>query len=293
MQKIILYYKFVPVRDPEAVRLWQRALCEQLNLRGRVLISEHGINGTLGGDLKDLKAYAKATKAFTPFKGMEFKWSDGAREDFPKLIVKVRSEIVTFNAADEIKVDENGIVGGGQRLKPAEVHKLVQEKKGDVIFFDGRNRHEAAVGRFKNAVVPDVGHTRDFKRELEKPEYEQLKDKPIVTYCTGGIRCEVLTALMKNRGFKEVYQIDGGIVRYGETYGDDGLWEGSLYVFDDRLTTRFSERATDIGKCLHCGDPTSQYQNCADAECNKLMLVCEGCQAKSYCPDCALKAAAR
>jgi len=293
MQKIILYYKFVPIRDPEAVRLWQRALCEQMDLRGRILISEHGINGTLGGDLKDLKAYAKATKSFAPFKDMQLKWSDGAREDFPKLVVKVRPEIVTFGAADEIEVDENGIVGGGKRLKPAEVHKLVREKKGDVVFFDGRNKHEAAVGRFKDAVIPDVDHTRDFKRELEKPQYDELKDKSIVTYCTGGIRCEVLTALMKKRGFKDVYQIDGGIVRYGEAYGDKGLWEGSLYVFDDRLTTKFGSQSEDIGECLHCAGLTSQYRNCANLECNKLMLVCEDCQGKNYCPNCTLKTAAR
>lgn len=293
MQKIILYYKFVPIRDPETVRLWQRALCEQMGLRGRILISEHGINGTLGGDLKGLKAYAKATKSFAPFKDVQFKWSNGARDDFPKLVVKVRPEIVTFGAADEIEVDENGIVGGGKRLKPAEVHELVRKKKGDVIFFDGRNKHEAAVGRFKGAVVPNVDHTRDFKRELEDPRYDELKDKSVVTYCTGGIRCEVLTALMKKRGFKDVYQIDGGIVGYGEAYGDEGLWEGSLYVFDDRLTTKFGSQSEDIGECLHCGGLTSQYRNCANLECNKLMLVCEDCQGKNHCPSCTFKTAAR
>jgi UPF0176 protein len=125
VQKIILYYKFVSVRDPEAVKLWQRALCEKLNLRGRVLISEHGINGTLGGDLKDLRSYAKATRSFTPFKDMVFKWSGGKREDFPKLVVKVRPEIVTFNAENEISVDKHGVKGGGKKLKPAEVHKLL------------------------------------------------------------------------------------------------------------------------------------------------------------------------
>jgi UPF0176 protein len=285
MQKIILYYKFAHVRDPEAVRLWQRSICEKLDLRGRILVSEHGINGTLGGNLKDLKTYARETKSFAPFKGMVFKWSEGGRRDFPKLVVKVRPEIVTFGAADEIKVDKHGIVGGGRKLKPKDLHKLVAER-GDVVFFDGRNKHEAAVGKFKNAVIPDVNHTRDFKRELEKPEYDELKDKPIVTYCTGGIRCEVLSALMKNRGFKEVYQIDGGIVKYGEEYGSDGLWEGSLYVFDDRLITKFSDSAEDIGRCAHCTGKTSNFMNCANKECNKLILVCQACAASTRCPDC-------
>lgn len=286
MQKIILYYKFTPIKDPEAVHLWQRTLCEKLGLKGRVLISEHGINGTLGGDLKSLKAYAKETKSFEPFKGMIFKWSDGRGDDFPKLVVKVRPEIVTFGAADELEVDEAGVVGGGEHLKPKQVHELVKERGDEVVFFDGRNRHEAAVGKFKDAVVPEVDRTRDFITELEDPKYDAIKDKPVVTYCTGGIRCEVLSMLMKKRGFKEVYQIDGGIVKYGEEYGDDGLWEGSLYVFDDRLTTTFSDDAKHIGKCGHCGTETSGFMNCADKQCNKHLIVCGGCRAKRYCPDC-------
>src|SRR6185437_3709677 len=139
MQKIILYYKFTPITDPDAVRLWQRALCEKLYLQGRILISEHGINGTLGGEIDDLKTYVKETKQYAGFKGTIFKWSEGKREDFPKLSVKVRDEIVTFGAKDELKVDEHGVVGGGKHLKPEEVHKLVAERGDDVVFFDGRN----------------------------------------------------------------------------------------------------------------------------------------------------------
>jgi UPF0176 protein len=165
------------------------------------------------------------------------------------------------------------------------VHELVKEK-GDVVFFDGRNVYEAAVGKFKNAVVPEVDHTRDFASELEDPKYDDIKDKPIVTYCTGGIRCEVLSMMMKKRGFKEVYQIDGGIVKYGEQFGDDGLWEGSLYVFDDRMGLKFSDKATDIGHCVHCDGKTSNYENCANPACNKLILVCANCADKTLCTDC-------
>lgn len=274
-QKIILYYKFMPIADPEAVRLWQRALCESLQLRGRILLSQHGINGTLGGNVADLKAYAKQTKAY--FKGMEFKWSDGNREDFPKLSVRVRDEIVTFGAADELRVDESGVVGGGKHLKPQEVHALVEKHGGDVVFFDGRNTYEAAIGKFKGAVVPQARTSKDLIRELESDKYDAIKDKPVVTYCTGGIRCEILSSLMKNRGFKDVYQIDGGIVKYGEQYGDDGFWEGSLYVFDGRMGVKFSDRAVDIGSCIHCGSSTSNYENCALKSCNSLVLICMNC----------------
>lgn len=277
MQKIILYYKFASIPDPEAIRLWQRTLCERLNLRGRILISKHGINGTVGGDLDDVKQYVKETKQYAAFKSTMFKWSEGSREDFPRLSIKVREEIVAFDAVDELKVDEQGVVNGGKHLKPEEVHKLVAERGDDVVFFDGRNAYEAAVGKFKNAIVPDVRTSRDFKKELEDPKYDAIKDKPVVTYCTGGIRCEILSSLMKNRGFKEVYQIDGGIVKYGETFGDDGLWEGSLYVFDDRMNVRFSDASKDIGECVHCQAKTSNYENCALKSCNNLVLICEAC----------------
>lgn len=276
MQKILLYYKFTPIKDPEAVRLWQKTLSESLGLRGRILISPHGLNGTVGGEMTDLKAYIKATKEFPGFKDIVFKWSDGSRDNFPRMSVKVRSEIVAFDAADELRVDESGVIGGGKHLKPKEVHKLVEERD-DVIFFDGRNAHEAAIGKFKGAIVPDTHTSRDFIKELESGKYDDIKDKPIVTYCTGGIRCEILSSLMLNRGFKEVYQIDGGIVKYGETYGDDGLWEGSLRVFDDRMTVDFSDHAKVIGECSHCHGKTSNYENCAWANCNDLVLICESC----------------
>lgn len=290
MQKIILYYKFAPLADPEAVKMWQKNLCEQLGLKGRILISKHGINGTLGGDIDALKKYVKETKLFMPFKGTAFKWSEGGSAHFPRLSVKVRDEIVAFGAADELQVDEKGVVGGGVHLKPEQVHKLVEDRGEDVVFFDGRNAYEAEVGKFKNAVVPDTSTSKDFIKELDSDKYDHLKDKAVVTYCTGGIRCEILSALMKNRGFKEVYQMDGGIVKYGEKYKDDGLWEGSLYVFDDRMGVNFSDKAKDIGVCVHCNSSTSNYENCAVKTCNKLVLICKDCHtSKELCANCAVK----
>jgi UPF0176 protein len=277
MEKIILYYKFVPVRDPEAVRLWQDTLAGSLNLKGRIIISEHGINGTLGGRAEDLKAYIKQSKTLPAFKNMTFKWSEGKRDNFPKLSVKVRDEIVTFGVADRIKVNEKGIVGGGKHLKPKQVHELIEKKGDDVIFFDGRNAYEAAIGKFKDAVVPETRHTRDFPKELKSDKYADIKKRPVVTYCTGGIRCEVLSMLMLQEGFEEVYQIDGGIIKYGEAYGDEGFWEGSLYVFDERMATNFTDKAVNIGECFHCKSKTSNYENCSIKSCNDLILMCVDC----------------
>ena len=279
MQKILLYYKFTPIQDPEAVKLWQKALCEKLDLRGRILVSKHGLNGTVGGDIEALKEYVKTTKQYPGFKDIVFKWSDGGRENFPRLSVKHRRELVGFkNSDDEFEVDENGVIGGGKHLKPKQVHELIEKYGDEVVFFDGRNAHEAAVGKFKDAVVPNTNTSRDFINELESDKYDDIKDKKVITYCTGGIRCEVISAMMKKRGFKEVYQIDGGIVKYGEAYGDDGLWEGSLRVFDDRMTVDFSDHTKVIGECVHCGGPTNNFENCAYTECNDLVLICLNCK---------------
>jgi UPF0176 protein len=280
LQKIILYYGFSPVADPEALKLWQKTLCESLGLKGRILISKHGINGTLGGDMSALKKYVRETKQFAGFGKIDFKWSEGTGQDFPRLSVKTRKELVAFASPDEITVDKTGVTNGGKHLKPAEVNKLVEERGDDVVFFDGRNAFEAKIGKFKNAIVPETDTTHDFIRELESGKYDHLKEKPIVTYCTGGIRCEILSAAMINRGFQEVFQIQGGIVRYGEAFKDKGLWEGSLYVFDERMTMDFSDETKVIGECEACSGPTKNFVNCANLGCKDLVLLCESCAEK-------------
>lgn len=283
---MILYYGFTPISDPEAIRLWQWTLCDGLGLKGRILISPHGINGTLGGNMTELKKYVRRTKEYPGFKNIDFKWSDGTGDDFPRLRVRVRDEVVSFGAPGELKVDENGVIGGGIHLRPEEVNELVAKRGEEVVFFDGRNAFEAKIGKFKNTIVPNVNTTRDFVKELESGKYDYLKDKPIVTYCTGGIRCEVLSSVMKNRGFNEVYQIEGGIVRYGERFADRGLWEGSLYIFDARMNHEFSAEAKVIGECERCGAPTSKYYNCANLACRRLILLCEECTIDNVSRNC-------
>ncbi len=279
--KILLFYVFTPLADPDAIRLWQRDLCESLGLKGRILLSRHGINGTVGGELKDVKKYVRKTRQYPAFSGIEFTWSDGRGDDFPRLSVRVRVELVSFGAPGELTVDEGGVRGGGTRLSPHQLHDLVAEKQ--VTFFDGRNSFEAEIGRFRGAVVPDVANTRDFVAELDRGAYDHLKNEPVVTYCTGGIRCEVLSSLMVSRGFREVYQLDGGIVKYGEAFGDRGLWEGSLYVFDDRKSIEFSDQARVIGQCYLCGEPTSRMENCADLACRTQLVVCDAHASATAC----------
>jgi len=283
--KILLFYAFTPLVDPEAVRLWQRDLGLSLGLGGRIILSKHGINGTVGGDVRAVKMYLRKTREYAPFRDIDVKWSEGTGDDFPRLSVRVRDELVSFGAPDELRVDETGVVGGGARLTPEQLHELVAEK--DVTFFDGRNAFEAQIGHFKDAIIPPVSNTREFVAELDSGRYDHLKDRPVVTYCTGGVRCEVLSSLMISRGFSEVYQLDGGIARYGEAYGDDGLWEGALYVFDKRMSVEFSDHAAVIGTCMACGESSRHMQNCADPACRVQLVVCETCAAASviHCDD--------
>lgn len=278
--KVILYYAFTPLSDPAAIKVWQKSLCQSLNLKGRIIISPHGINGTLGGDIVEIKKYIRQTRSYEGFAKMKFKWSDGTGNDFPKLSVKVRPELIAFGYPDEIKVDKNGVIGGGKHLKPSQVQELVSARGEEVVFFDGRNAFEAQVGKFKGAVIPDTATSRDFVREIESGKYDHLKDRPVVTYCTGGIRCEVLSSVMKTRGFKEVYQIDGGIFTYGKEFGDDGLWEGALYTFDNRMSIEFSDQSKSIAECEKCAAPANRFYDCPKVPCNSLNLLCQNCAEK-------------
>lgn len=294
--KILLYYAFAPIADPEAVRLWQTELCASLGLRGRIIISKHGINGTVGGEQDACKQYLRRTRAYGPLSGLDVKWSAGSGfdpveaeplhgidrrapwrriTDFPKLSVKVRDELVAFGIPDETIVDENGVVGGGEHLSPQAVNQLVESRGDDVVFFDGRNAWEADIGRFAGAVVPDVKTTHGFIEQIESGAFDDIKDRPVVTYCTGGIRCEILSAAMKKRGFNEVYQLDGGVVRYGEAFGNDGLWQGSLAVFDGRESMDFAPGAAMIGVCETCGASSSLLSDCALPSCKSRFVTCE------------------
>lgn len=297
--KIALYYHFAPINDPQAVALWQKELCKRLGLTGRIIIAEHGINGTVGGQIQAVKEYVKSTRSYEAFNDLEVKWSEGSDTDFPRLSVKVKPELVAFDRADEIEVGTgNQVLGTAPHLSPQQVNDLVAQRQADgnpVTFFDGRNAFEAQIGKFKDAVVPDTTTTRDFITELESGKYDHLKDQPVITYCTGGIRCEVLTVLMANRGFKELYQIDGGIVRYGEEFGDNGLWEGSLYVFDERMAMNFSDNPKVIGSCQLCEMPSAELRNCSDPGCKTLAVICQTCHdqhSDRICDTCAAHTAA-
>jgi UPF0176 protein len=211
------------------------------------------------------------------FKGIHYKWSEVNGDVFPKLSVKVRDELVTFDAKDEVKVDdETGVIGGGTRLRPTEVQAFL-DTHPDATFFDGRNLYESTVGYFKGAVKPEVNNAKEFVKEIESGKFDDIKSKPVITYCTGGIRCEILSVLMKNRGFEDVYQLDGGIVTYGKSFPKSDIWKGSCYVFDGRVLEQFSQDHETVGQCRSCGTTTENFGHCANEPCGAQLLICEDC----------------
>jgi UPF0176 protein len=266
--KVLLYYLFTPVPDPETVMHWQRELCERLGLRGRIIVADHGINGTVGGDLRACKKYVRAMNAHPRFAGIEFKWSEGTGSDFPRLSVKVRPELVTLAPEESFDVFDSGV-----GLRPREWDSLLRERS-DLVILDARNDYDHEIGRFDGAVTPPIRAFKEIKGVLA----EMDRSTPVATYCTGDVRCEYLSAYMRHLGFEEVYHLDGGIVKYGETFRDEGLWRGSCYVFDERTRVAFSSDSLDVGQCRVCDNATSEQQNCANPSCHAKVVVCASCQ---------------
>jgi UPF0176 protein len=279
--RILLFYKYVPIADAEAFTAEHLQYCKDLGIKGRILIAEEGINGTLSGSIEQTNSYMEAMHAHPLFTDLLFKIDESEGHAFKKLFVRHKQELVTLRYDKKL----NPNVDGGERLKPKQFHEYLQ--RDDVLILDGRSNYEYDLGHFRNAVKPDLETFREFPDWIRNNLAEH-KDKPVLTYCTGGIRCEMLTAVLKNEGFQNVFQLDGGIVTYGQDPEVQGRgFDGNCYVFDERVSVRINQ--TDehvlVGKCHHCGTPTDRYVNCTDDTCHLQHLSCESCESekKGYC----------
>lgn len=270
MEKILLYYKYVDIQNPQAIMDWQRQLCQSLGLKGRILIAHEGINGTLGGKIESLEAYKQTMSEHEYFADIDFKESEGGADHFPRLMIKVKNEIVRMGIDSRVISYKDG----GKHLTPAEAHALIASKPEDLIILDGRNNYEARVGVFQDAVIPDIATFREFPKYIDE-NAEQFKDKKVLMYCTGGVRCERASAYLKTKNVaKEVYQIEGGIHRYLEQF-PDGYFRGKNYVFDGRISMQTN---TDVlASCDICSASYDDYTNCINAQCNKLIIICPDC----------------
>ena len=275
MGKILLYYKYVAIHDPLVIQSWQKELCAQLNLTGRIIIAHEGINGTVGGTLEAVENYKHAMLEHSLFSDIDFKISDGGSNCFPRMKIVVKNEIVRMGIdPKDLSADDAGIY-----LTPEEAHNLMAEKKDNLVILDTRNTYESAIGTFKDAILPPIENFRDFPEYIDT-HTDLFKDKEVMMFCTGGVRCERATAYLKTKNVaSKVYHIKGGIVRYTEEY-PDGFFKGSNYVFDGRVTVTINKET--VGTCLFCSVPHDACSNCVNTRCNDRIISCLDCSAKYY-----------
>ena len=275
--KVLLFYKYVNLEHPETMVQEHLQWCLQNDIKGRVFIASEGVNGTVSGLIDNLKNYKSHLTSYPEFKDIWFKEDDAIEHAFKKMHVRLKSEIVHGDLKD-VSIDH-----GGKKLSPEELLQLYQEKK-DFVIVDARNWYESKIGKFNNAITPPMKNFREWKKVVDE-DLKGYKNKTVVTYCTGGIRCEKASAYMVERGFKDVYQLDGGIVNFIKKFPDT-YWEGGMFVFDERrvVDPNTREELKYISECHFCGEPTSYYINCHNVYCDKIIVSCHKCKVENdYC----------
>ena len=272
--RVLLYYYYTTIEDPEEFSAEHLAMCKEIGLKGRILVANEGINGTVSGTEEQTKEYAAYMKNHPLFEGIVFKVDESDTHAFKKMHVRPRSELVNLSLEDDVNPHEIT----GEYLSPKEF--MEQMQRDDTIVLDVRNDYEYEVGHFRGAVKPDVETFRDTP-EWVRENRELFEGKKILTYCTGGIRCEKFSGWLKREGFEDVGQLHGGIASYGkdpETQGQ--LWDGMMYVFDERLTVPINQvEHTVVGKDHYDGTPCERYINCCNPECNAQLIASEVNQA--------------
>lgn len=265
---VLLYYCYTKIEDPELFREQHHLFCIGLNLRGRIIVSAEGLNGTVSGLRDDCEKYMNTLHADPRFAAIDFKVEEHHEQAFQKLHVRLKDEIVHSGLKH---IDPNARTG--KHLEPEEFKKMKDDP--DVVVLDVRSKYEHNIGRFKNAVTLDIEHFREFPQKIS--ELERFKKKKVITYCTGGVKCEKASAFLLENGFNEVYQLHGGIIKYGlHAQGED--FEGKCYVFDNRIAVDVNKvNPSVVSHCIICGSVCDRMINCANPECNRHAPVCESC----------------
>lgn len=277
MYQILLFYKYVPIDNPYEVAEAQRALQNRLFLKGRSIIAHEGLNITLEGTVENTELYIREVEKDPRFHNIHWKRSEGTGRAFTKISVKVRPEIVSLRLGAS-EIDPNIVTG--KKLSPEELHTWIEDKK-EFYIIDMRNMYEHAVGKFEGSVCPPMRNFRDLPNLMKTIAH--LKDKTVLTVCTGGIRCEKASGYLITQGFTDVYQLDGGIVSYMERYPNEDF-KGKLYVFDHRKVMGFYTDDVQhevIGRCAVCRDKCENFTNCGDKECHAHFICCTHCLDKA------------
>lgn len=282
--KVILFYRYVYIQNPDMQMIQQRELCNTLNLKGRMIIAKEGINATLEGTKQNIDEYVNKMNNINLFSGMKYKYSDGTGSSFPKLSIKVRDEIVSLHLGAE-DLSPNEVTG--KYISPDELQELIDSDTTDAyVIIDMRNDYECYSGYFKGSIKSKMKNFRDLKKYVK--QLEKYKNKKVITVCTGGIRCEKASGYLIKKGFKDVNQLEGGIHSYMVKYPNKSFL-GKLYVFDSRVLVSLGNDKVVVSKCVSCNKKCEKYINCANTKCHKHFIKCDECikkEGKACCKVC-------
>lgn len=269
--QVLLYYQYVDIDDPETFAAEHLEFCKELELKGRIIVAHEGINGTVSGTVEQTEKYMQTMNNDPRFADMVFKVDEHDGHAFKRLSVRARKELVTLRLEEDINPKELT----GKYLSPQEFYEAMQDE--NTVILDARNDYEYDVGHFRGAIRPDIKTFRELPKWVKRNKHK-LEGKRILTYCTGGIRCEKFSGWLIKEGFEDVGQLHGGIVSYGKDPKVKGArWDGLCYVFDERLTVPINQKEEHrvVGRDFFDGKPCERYVNCANPECNRQMLCSE------------------
>ncbi|MGY3735573.1 oxygen-dependent tRNA uridine(34) hydroxylase TrhO [Lactococcus taiwanensis] len=273
--RVLLYYQYVPIEDGENFAKKHLSECKSLGLKGRILVADEGINGTVSGTVDQTNAYMELMKNDPRFSSIIFKIDEAEQNAFKKMHVRYRPELVNLSLEDDV----NPLELTGAYLDPKEFREAMLDENTVVI--DARNDYEFDLGHFRDAIRPEIRSFRELPQWI-RDNKEQFMEKRVLTYCTGGIRCEKFSGWLVREGFKDVGQLHGGIATYGkdpEVQGD--LWDGQMYVFDSRIAVPINQKEhVIVGRDWFDGSPCERYINCGNPECNRQILASEENEAK-------------
>ncbi|PMB84039.1 oxygen-dependent tRNA uridine(34) hydroxylase TrhO [Dolosicoccus paucivorans] len=266
--RVLLYYKYEHIEDPEAFAKEHLAKCKELGIKGRILVAHEGINGTVSGTVEQTEAYKDYVHSLEGFEDLWFKEDKAEENAFHKIFVRPRKELVSLRLEEDI----DPLKLTGKYLDPVAFKEALLDE--DTVVLDTRNDYEYDLGHFEGAIRPDIRNFRELPQWV-RDNKEKFMDKKVVVYCTGGIRCEKFSGWLLREGIEDVGQLEGGIAAYGkhpETKGD--LWNGKMYVFDERISVDINQvNPVVIGKDWYDGTPQERYVNCANPECNRQFLT--------------------
>ncbi|UJH68991.1 rhodanese-related sulfurtransferase [Allomuricauda sp. SCSIO 65647] len=272
----ISFYKYAHIGNPQIFRNHLFINWNELDVLGRIYVAQEGINAQLSVPAENFKAFKEHLDSVTFLRGVRLNIAiEQDNKSFLKLKVKVRNKIL----ADGLNDDTFDVTDKGVHVNAKEFNALIEDP--DTILVDMRNHYESEIGHFKNAITPDVDTFRDSLDIIEKDLEGHKEDKKLVMYCTGGIRCEKASAYYKHRGFKNVYQLEGGIIEYARQVNQKGLenkFRGKNFVFDHRRGERITDEV--IANCHQCGKPCDTHVNCANEACHLLFIQCDECAEK-------------